>query len=138
MSDEVIEKKLQDIIADVVGRSHMALSKTYSGQQAEILDVLGSLRADMEGLRVGQEGIHRRQDIANGRTAKNEERVIGMIAEEARLRDMLENHMKWEEDRFKKEDDNSIWWKRNVGWYVFLAIMGIVFLILKKDGIINI
>ena len=123
------EEDIRKIFDSALTKSHMSLSKVYSNQQGEILEKLGELSGKID-------GVHQRQDIANGRTAKNEERIQELREEDIKLRDLVANHIVWEENREKSQKEDATWWKRNIGWYVFLVVMGIVFLVLKKEGIL--
>jgi hypothetical protein len=125
------EEAIQQIFESALTKSHMSLSKVYSNQQGEILEKLGELSGKID-------GIHQRQDIANGRTAKNEARIQELREEDIKLRDLVANHILWEEEKEKRRNENETWWKRNIGWYVFLGIMSLAFLVLRKIGIIAI
>ena len=123
------EKDIQKIFEDTLNKSHMSLSRIYSNQQGEILVKLGELSGKID-------GIHQRQDVANGRTAKNEVMIHALKEEDIKLRDLVSSHILWEEEREKRQNENETWWKRNLGWYVFLGVTGLAYLILRKVGII--
>lgn len=125
------EENLRKVLEDTLYKSHTSLSRVYSNQQGEILEKLGELSGKID-------GVHQRQDIANGRTAKNEARIQELREEDIKLRDLVANHILWEEEKEKRRNENETWWKRNIGWYVFLGIMSLAFLVLRKIGIIAI
>lgn len=124
MTDEAIQK-IADRIEETITKSHSALSKTYSDFQSETISRLGVIDESIK-------GIHRRQDITNGRIAHTENEVIALKENRAAMDSTLKSHIEYEEARERKQDTSSAWWKQQFGWWAFLLVSGTFIYMLDK------
>lgn len=107
-------------------------------QYIEIITKLTEISADVK-------GVHRRQDITNGRIAKNEEKVIDLEKANISILDKLDQlkkhndeHDVIETDAIKSKSEDKQYWVRKVGERILWASVAVVAVILTKLGIINI
>ena len=106
-------------------------------QYINIITILTELQADVK-------GIHRRQDITNGRMAKNEEKMIELDRTQGTLVERVDGILKSEQEREKAakekaatDGDNRKFWNRIIIerflWVAFAVAIGL----LTKFGVIN-
>lgn len=107
-------------------------------QYIEILTKLAEISSDVK-------GMHRRQDITNGRIAKNEEKVIELEKTNISILDKLSGLEKRNSDRDEaekaeavKRDGSKTFWFRQIAERVLWVVVAIIGVILTKLGIINI
>lgn len=118
-------KQLTDRLEDTIVRSHSSLASTYSEFQAETIARLSAIDESIK-------GIHRRQDITNGRIAHAENGIISLKEERVAADATLKNHIEYEKEREKKQDSSSTWWKQQLGWWAFLLVAGSFVYMLDK------
>lgn len=124
MTDDAVQK-LAEKLEDTFIRSHSALAKTYSDFQSENIERLGAIEESIK-------GIHRRQDITNGRIAHTENEVIALKESRAVMDNTLKGHIAYEKEREKRQDTSSTWWKQQLGWWAFLLVAGAFVYMLDK------
>ena len=106
-------------------------------QYMEVMGRLGEIGGDVK-------AMHRRQDISNGRTAKNEERIIDLEKATTKLIDGVESlkDRNEEKDKAQKEKeenakDNRTYFTRLVAERIMWIVIAIITAVLAKTGIIN-
>ena len=125
--DEVT--RFVDRIEKTIISSHSSLTKTYSDLQNDTNNKLEKLHDSML-------GIHKRQDIANGRMAEAEIEIQGLHENEIRFAERLESHLKYEENKDKEEKDGKKYWTRNFGWWFFMLVSGtFLWMVGKANGL---
>lgn len=104
----------------------------------EIHERLGSLSSDVKSLRrdmnTGFENVHRRQDVANSKTAKNVEKI-------EKNRHKLDNVVEYQQDTKERRESSSNRKAKYVDWLVktiFGAIVALFIWVLVASGVLNI
>lgn len=91
-------------------------------------------------LEEGLKGIHRRQDITNGRIAKNEEKVAEidkkLVGVDASIGELKDRNVR-EDERDGKAEANRTYWTRQFMERILWIVLILSGVVLTKLGIIN-
>lgn len=103
---------------------------SMSRETNEILEKIGNLQGTMD---EGFKGVHRRQDVANGRMAKVEDRVDRLEKEGVRIEGAIAHNTEYTES-FNQAKNK--WIDRGLNFILYIIGL-LAFTILVKTGILN-